>query len=418
MKRNRLAVFIVTVVRSIVPVALIGVGIYGAIRFNESGTVQSVGSPDRAESARPVEIVVAKQQDNRVVINAMGTVMPAREAILRPRVSGMVIEQNDAFVPGAFLSEGDFVLQIDREDYEQAIQQREAELARAQANLKIELGDQALAREELELLELDIPDVNRELILRIPQVDQAKAEVRSAEAALKRARLDLERTTISAPFDGSIVERSITAGNNIDQGDAIATFVGSDRYWVELAVPSRVLRWIDLPSQAQPLGSSVIMRNTRAWSPDATREGQVTQLVARLEENSRQARVIVEIADPTARKPENAGQPVLLLDDYLECELNGRLLPDSFRIARDYVREGDTVWIANAEDRLSIKTVEIAYRGNDYVYITGGLSDGDRVIRTNLLAPVEGMLLRDATADSGSAVTSNQSPLGQGANGG
>ena len=383
------------VVRFVVVVGLIGGGVYAAYWFNTtSGTAKKTEqASDQQEASRLVVVDVADRRTVPVRVRAMGTVMPAREAVLRPRVEGTIVEQHDDFVPGGFFEAGTFMVQIERADYEQTIEQRESDLERAQAALQIELGDQAVAREELELLKVDIPELNRDLILRIPQVNQARAEVRSAEAALKRARLNLDRTRIVAPFTGQVVEREVTVGNNVGAGDALATFVGAEEYWIELTLPVSSLRWIEVADDDTE-GSPADIRYVRAWGPDALRRGVVARRIGRLEQGSRLARVMVSVPDPLARSEERADQPELILGAFVSVEIEGKPLDDAVVIDRDLVREDDVVWVMGPDNRLQIRAVTIAYRGPDEAYVTDGIEDGDRVIRTNLTAPVEGMLLR------------------------
>jgi RND family efflux transporter MFP subunit len=380
------------VAQFVLVVALIGGGIFAAFWFNNTPATTAQSIQAREEASRLVVVDVAERASRPVVIRTNGTVMPAREAVLRPRVAGMIVEQDEAFVPGGFFSSGSFLVQIDRADYEQALLQRESDLARAEAALQIELGDQAIAEEELELLGVDVPQINRDLILRIPQVNRAKAEVRSAEAAIRRAELDLERTRIVAPFDGYIVDRSVTIGNNVSAGDALATFVGSERYWIEVTVPVSSLRWISAPADAA--GSPVTIRHARAWGSAGVREGHVMRRIGRLEQGSRLARVLINVPDPLAKQAANANKPSVLLGAYVDVEIQGREIDDVIVVDRDVVREGDVVWVMGSDDRLVIKPIDIAYRGREQVYVAGGLEHGDRVVRTNLTAPVAGMLLR------------------------
>ncbi|HMB99283.1 MAG TPA: biotin/lipoyl-binding protein, partial [Balneolaceae bacterium] len=73
-------------------------------------------------------------------IRAIGTVVPASDIILSPRVSGQVTALSPAFNPGGYVSEGDTLLKIDPEDYEYTLQQRVGELDQARADLAIEMG--------------------------------------------------------------------------------------------------------------------------------------------------------------------------------------------------------------------------------------------------------------------------------------
>lgn len=281
----------------IVILALLAGGAYAAWWFNATaGTAQKAAESQQGEEAsRLVEVTRVRREDTPVRIRAMGTVRPAREAIIRPRVDGMIIEQSESFVPGGYLRAGEFMVQIDRADYEQVLLQRQTARDEADAALQIELGDQAVAREELELLEVDIPEINRELILRIPQVNQARARLRAAEALIERAQLDLERTRIVAPFDGHIVTRSVSVGNNIAAGDELARFVGAHTYWIEIAIPVSALRWIQVAPAApaasdgssESTPSPVTIHNPRAWGPGITRQGVVARIIGELEQIGR-----------------------------------------------------------------------------------------------------------------------------------
>lgn len=394
---------IVSIIVGVLQVALIGAvlagGAYAAYWFNANEGTAREAADAREEASRLVEIVIAERADHPVRVRAMGTVRAAREAVIRPRVSGMIVAEAESFVPGGFFERDAFMVQLDRADYEQTLLQRETELAQAEAALQIELGDQAVAREELELLEVDIPDINRDLILRIPQVNQAKASVRAAEATVLRAQLDLDRTRLTAPFDGHLVSRAVSTGNNVSAGDELAVLVGAEKYWVEVAVPVSSLRWIDAPREPGEPGSPARVRNPGAWGPGVIRAGTVTQLVGRLEEGSRLARLLVTVPDPLALDPTRDDKPALMLGSFVDVEIEGRILSDVLILDRNLVREGDVVWAMGDDDRLHTKPVTIAYRGRDMVYVTGGLAAGERVIRTNLTTPVNGMLLR-TTSDA------------------
>ena len=91
---------------------------------------------------------------------------------------------------------GDLLLRIDPADFENALSIRESELQQAQASLEIEEGRQSLAKEELALLKETIDETNRALVLREPQFASIQAQVSAAEAAVERAKLDLERSRV------------------------------------------------------------------------------------------------------------------------------------------------------------------------------------------------------------------------------
>ena len=133
-------------------------------------------------------------------------------------------------------AEGAALLRIDPADYQAALRQRRSELAQARADLELEQGRQAVAEQDFELLGEELDEGNRHLVLRQPQLKQARARVDFAEAALRRAELDLQRTRISAPFDAQILSRDVATDSQVSTGDSLARLVATDRYWGSASV--------------------------------------------------------------------------------------------------------------------------------------------------------------------------------------
>ncbi len=117
---------------------------------------------------------------------------------------------------------------------------------------------------------------NRALVLREPQLASIQAEVSAAEAAVQRAKLDLERSRVVAPFDAQILSRSVNVGSQVGPGDELGQLVGIEEYWILAAVPVRSLRWVQFP-EADGQGSEVTLRNSDAWGPEAERQARVTR---------------------------------------------------------------------------------------------------------------------------------------------
>ena len=110
------------------------------------------------------------------------------------------------------------------------------------------------------------------------------------------------------------------------------------------------------------------------------------------------ARLLVAVDDPFCLKPQNRDLPQLLMGSYVSAEIEGRTLKSVFPIKRSYLH-GDTVWIMNNAGQLEIRNVQIAFRGVDSVYVNGGITENEKLIVTDIAAPVEGMPLRTAGAE-------------------
>ena len=76
------------------------------------------------ETAMLVDVISVEAGTFRPVIEAMGTVRPAREVTLRPRIGGEVIDMAAEFVPGGEVGAGDMLLRLDDADYRIALEQR------------------------------------------------------------------------------------------------------------------------------------------------------------------------------------------------------------------------------------------------------------------------------------------------------
>jgi RND family efflux transporter MFP subunit len=368
-----------------------------------AGAVAAVVVIDRTEpvaeqidatrkSAALVETLTVRRGTYRPRLVVLGTVEPEQDIVLSPRVSGPVAELSPGFVPGGIVRKGDLLLRIDTADFENALAIRAAELEQAEASLAIEEGRQTLARKELALLEGTIDDTNRDLVLRVPQIASIRAEVNAAEALVDRAQLDLERTSVYAPFDAQILSRGVDVGSQVAPGDELARLVGIEEYWIMAAVPVRSLRWVEFP-ESDGKGSAVTLYNPDSWPPGATRRAEVSRMIGTLEEQTRLARVLITVDDPLARRTE---APPLILNTLIETHIEGRPIEDVVRLSRQFVRQQDTVWVI-VDDQLEIRETEIVFRDADYAYVREGLDDGDEVVTTNLATVAEGIGLRKVT---------------------
>jgi RND family efflux transporter MFP subunit len=361
-------------------------------------TAPKVQRKPPARHARLVETQPVRLSVQKTVVHAMGTVQPAQEVELYPRVAGEIIATSPEFLPGGRFKREETILQIDPTDYELAARQRESDVAKAKSDLSLELGQQTVAEREYELLGETISEKDRDLVLRQPQLEKVQAALQTAEAALDQARLNLERTKVKAPFNATVRSRKVNAGTQVTAATALAILTGSDTYWILATVPTDQLKWIQIPGTASEAGSTVRIFNETAWGPDERRVGRVARLLSDLEEEGRMAQLLIALDDPLALLPQNAGQPSLILGAYVRVEIEGTELNSVIVLDRQLLRDGNQVWVMNNQNQLEIRDITIAFRGRDQVYISDGLEAGDQLVTTDLAAPVEGMPLR--TQDS------------------
>jgi len=348
-----------------------------------------------SRNARLVEVKTALVSRESTLVHANGTVKPARMIQLQPRVSGEIIEVSDELIPGGLFRDGDLILRIDPTDYELIVRQRAGELANAESTYELELGSQSIAQREYELLGESILEEDRDLVLRQPQLRTVEATIDIAKAVLEKAKIDLERTTIRAPYNAMVESYEINLGAQVATSTSLATLIGTDEYWIELSVPVDDLKWIRIPRTANDgPGSLVHLYNEAAWGTGVKRTGCVTRLAGSLEVEARMARLIVSVPDPLSLEKENAGAPRLLINSYVNVEIEGLELENVISVPRKLLRDGDTVWILNDENRLDIRPVTVVFRGRSGMLVSGGIAEGERIVVTDLSAPVAGMPLR------------------------
>jgi RND family efflux transporter MFP subunit len=332
-------------------------------------------------------------ETQRVSIQAMGTVVPAKELILKSRVAGEIIHIHPEFTQGGIIRKGEQILRIDDLDYRLIVSQKQSAVANAAYELKLELGRQDVAQREWELLYGDDPsqETDAELALRKPQLEKAQSDLKAAKAELEAARLQLSRTKITAPFNCIIRTTEVEKGSQVAAQEDLATLVGTDEYWVQASIPVDRLKWIEIPKDRRHQGAEAKI----IYQGDAVRTGRAVKLLSDLETEGRMARLVVSITDPLGldapddEKP--AMLPAMLIGEYVRLEIQGSRIEDAFRIPRSALRDNTHIWLADAQGKLEIKEIRTLWRDNQSVLIKDGLEPGARLIVSDLAAPVSGM---------------------------
>jgi RND family efflux transporter MFP subunit len=396
--------------RAIIALVILALGVGGFVYMKMNPI-----TPDRApteELVVPVTVSELQHSTEQVRVTAQGTVTPARQVQVRPEVSGRIVEMSSKLMPGGTFPKGAVLARIDARDYEARLAAQRDQVAQATLRLEQERARQSVARQEWELLEDSIPadQANRDLALRIPQIESAFASLAAARSGLAKAELDLERCTLTAPFNAQVLRENVDPGQVVNPQTEVAMLAGTDQYWVQVSVPVEYLSWIEIPASGGDGSPVTIIQKTGAG--DITRQGQVIRLLGDLDPAGRLARLLVSIDDPLNRRSNN-GQLPLLIGSYVTVEILGRTMENVMVIPRSAIRDLDGasalnggnregIWLMNGEDRLDIVPVEVAWRTLDTVYIRNGLEDGARLVISNIPTPAQGMKLSTRQADDGS----------------
>ena len=384
--------------RALAPLVIIGIGIGIFMALTRSRpTPPKVVRPTRGPL---VEVVTLELRDVPVEVEAYGTVVPSERVIVQPEITGRVVWQSSALVPGGRVAAGQPLLRIDPRNYQVSVEQQSASLNRAELDLEVERSRQVVAEREWQLfggqgsLDGGVADGGPALALRQPQIRTAQVAVRAARSAVERASLDLQRAGLTAPFNAIVQSESVDVGQLVSAQSQIAALVGTDRFWVQVSLPVSSLQWLDVPDLGAEEGSPAIIRH-RAGDVTVERSGRIVRLLSDLEGGGRMARALVEIDDPLGLKEGTEAQALpLLLGAYVQVVLTGRVVENVIEVPRAALREGDRAFVMNDRGRLEVRALTVAFRNGQAVFVREGLARGEHLVTSSVPSPVPGMELR------------------------
>jgi len=381
---------------------LIPVGIFGCliviallIRANPPDAPQrgAFGGPQMVVETTPVV-----NQRYKVQLQSYGTVQPRTQSMLVAQVGGQIVSVNENVRDGGFFEKGDTLGQIDPRDYEADVQISEATLADARQALAEAEARSNQALEDWQRLGNtgDAPD----LVLRVPQLEAASARVNSAESALRKAKLDLERARIVAPFAGRVLQQLVDVGQVVSPNTQLAEIYATDVVEIRLPIRNRDLRFIDLPesyrfedsdkkSQTQVTIRSDLI-GSEAW------DARLVRTEGAIDETARQLHVIAQIDDPFG--PASIGRSPLKIGQYVTAEIEGADLTDVLVIPNSTIYQGSYVYVVE-NDLLQRKDVVIAWQNDSDAVIESGLTSGDQLVVTPLGQVTSGLRVSIAGAE-------------------
>lgn len=358
--------------------------------------------PPTRERFRPsgalVEVLRVAEGTRNVAIEGTGTVAPRHEITLMPQVTGKVVWVDPDFVAGGVFNRGDELVRIERADYESALRRAESQVAQAAYQLEVARANAEIAKREWDLVnsgrDSDGTGDDREtpdpLVLHEPQLRQAEANHASAEAALESADLNLQRTSLRAPFNCRVRRQSVSPGQLVGPSTQVAVLYGTDLAEIVVGLPVADLEWIDIPGAT----AQVVLdtgEGIHQWP------GRVHRSVGVLDQIGRLAQVVVQVEDPFHRKYGSG--PELSIGSFVKVEIEGRRLERTIPLPRAALRENSTVWIAEEDSTLQIREVSIDRLTSSEALISAGIASGDMVILTPLSGAAEGMRLRPVAVE-------------------
>ncbi|WP_067515634.1 efflux RND transporter periplasmic adaptor subunit [Endozoicomonas ascidiicola] len=344
-------------------------------------------TPEKEREPDPVPLVdsiILEPQSLQLTINSQGVVSPSIETTMVSEVSGVVKSVSTAFVSGGVFKKGDVLARIDDSDYQVSLSQAEASLAASTARLQEESA-RAEAEKKSWLKSGKKLDAAPALLLRTPYVAEARANVKAAEAQLRKAQRDLERTQIKAPYDGMVKERTLNLGQFVMAGSQAGSIFSVDKAEIRLPVKSSDLAFIAMPAPVK-LTQRFGLQEVK-WNAELTRaEGVV-------DDRSRMHYVVAEVTDPYGLNATIPQTP-LKSGSFAQAAITGKSLDGLFRLPRNAIYGDGKVLIIDENSTVQFRSINLIYSDNTAVFVNGGLKSGDRICLTPLSLPIEGMKVR------------------------
>ena len=376
----------------VLPLVAVAVGLSGMalmIHFSKAVKLeQPISLPPR------IQTVTALTTNHPYRIHTQGTVEPLTHIELTAEVSGRVLRISTSLESGGFFEEGDTLVHIDPRDFELAVIQAQARVEDARLRLQLEEAEAAVAAKEWR--RLGSGEAN-ELLLRKPQLAQARATLAAAEASLEQARRDLARCDITAPFAGRVGAKRVDTGQFIAKGTPVARIYSVDFAEVRLPLSADQLAYVEVPlayrGDDRPGHHPVVLLRASMAGRTHRWEGHIDRVEGEIDTRTRMLFVVARVADPYGRAalPD---RPPLASGLFVEAEILGLTASNVVVLPRTALRGSNTVLVRDADHRLWPRQVRVARAGRQEVVIAGGLEAGDIICISALDIFTEGMRVR------------------------
>lgn len=424
------------------PPVLLGV----AVVVFELSTRDPPRLAEPAEVAKPVRVIPVEPVDFVPRALGYGYVQPGKVWEAVAEVSGKIVYRHPELERGRLLPQATEILRIDTADYELAVRRLEASKASDEAklaeidvrkaniesSLSIEHRALDLARQDLtrkralfskgnvsqsavDQAEVDVlaqrqkvQELENDLALIPVERRVLEAELELAVAQLHEARLDLERTSIRLPFEGRVADVSVEETEFVNVGQTIATIDSIDVAEVTAQValdrmPPLIPAGVDISNMSAEDLSTFPRRwgltsEARLASGDfaAAWPARFDRISDEIDPQTRTIGIIVAVDEPY-RLAIPGQRPPLTKNMYVEVEIRGPVQPGQVVVPRVAVHRQPggpaRVYLAGPDDRLLSRAVDLGPEQGDLVVIRSGLAPGERLVISDLIPAIEGMLL-------------------------
>jgi len=375
--------------RVLIPIVILALG-FGAWKW--LGTPIEEPKPVRqAPQKLKTSKLELRRTDFHVILETQGTVRAHHSTTLTAQVAGTVKIVSPAFEDGAFFNKDEILLELDPSDLEALLTASESRLARAEAALAQEEARAKQARLNWE--DIGYKEEPSPLVLRVPQLKEANANVTAAKADLDQAQRNLERAKIRAPFAGRVKQRVVGLGQAVGGTTPLGEIFATEHAEIRLPLSAEQIAFANLPTREDDAPVRVSLTDAlSANSASHTWPAQIVRTEGALDETSRELFAIARIEDPFGLV---SGNPELRIGQPVRAAIEGVVLKDVFVLPRNALRGVNRVYLIEKPE-LQIQRTDVMpiWSTADVLVVRDGFDEGDWLATSRLPyapngAPVE-----------------------------
>ncbi|EOF9372483.1 multidrug efflux RND transporter periplasmic adaptor subunit MtrC [Neisseria gonorrhoeae] len=331
------------------------------------------GQPAGREAPAPVVgVVTVHPQTVALTVELPGRLESLRTADVRAQVGGII--QKRLFQEGSYVRAGQPLYQIDSSTYEASLESARAQLASAQATLAKANAD--LARYK-PLVSADAIS-KQEYDAAVTAKRSAEAGVKAAQAAIKSAGINLNRSRITAPISGFIGQSKVSEGTLLNAGDTtvLATIRQTNPMYVNVTQSaSEVMKLRRQIAEGKLLAADGAIAVGIKFDDGTVypEKGRLLFADPTVDESTGQI---------TLRAAVSNDQNILMPGLYVRVLMDQVAADNAFIVPQQAVTRGakDTVMIVNAQGGMEPREVTVAQQQGANWIVTSGLKDGDKVV--------------------------------------
>ncbi|HEZ2499387.1 TPA: multidrug efflux RND transporter periplasmic adaptor subunit MtrC [Neisseria meningitidis] len=331
------------------------------------------GQPAGREAPAPVVgVVTVHPQTVALTVELPGRLESLRTADVRAQVGGII--QKRLFQEGSYVRAGQPLYQIDSSTYEASLESARAQLASAQATLAKANAD--LARYK-PLVSADAIS-KQEYDAAVTAKRSAEAGVKAAQAAIKSAGINLNRSRITAPISGFIGQSKVSEGTLLNAGDTtvLATIRQTNPMYVNVTQSaSEVMKLRRQIAEGKLLAADGVIAVGIKFDDGTVYPEKGRLLFADPAVDESTGQITLRAAVPN-------DQNILMPGLYVRVLMDQVAVDNAFVVPQQAVTRGakDTVMIVNAQGGMEPREVTIAQQQGANWIVTSGLKDGDKVV--------------------------------------